>query len=70
MLQAGRLEKPYAGIVDCFKRTYADEGMVSVCVLAPESGYMETNDLIVLSRQWYVSSTVWYLGSSKTYSTF
>lgn len=29
MLKTGRLDKPYSGIVDCFKRTYADEGMVS-----------------------------------------
>lgn len=30
MLAAGRLDKPYTGIVDCFKRTYADEGMKAV----------------------------------------
>jgi solute carrier family 25 (adenine nucleotide translocator) protein 4/5/6/31 len=30
MLAAGRLNKPYTGIVDCFKRTYADEGMKAV----------------------------------------
>ena len=29
MLAAGRLERPYAGITDCFKRTYAEEGMIS-----------------------------------------
>lgn len=29
MLKTGRLDAPYKGIVDCAKRTYADEGMVS-----------------------------------------
>ncbi|KDE03493.1 ADP,ATP carrier protein [Microbotryum lychnidis-dioicae p1A1 Lamole] len=29
MLKSGRLETPYKGIVDCAKRTYADEGLVS-----------------------------------------
>lgn len=32
MLKTGRLDKPYAGIADCARRTYADEGMVS-CAL-------------------------------------
>ncbi|KAK4689484.1 hypothetical protein P7C73_g625, partial [Tremellales sp. Uapishka_1] len=30
MIKQGRLSTPYAGIGDCFKRTYADEGMVSL----------------------------------------
>lgn len=29
MLSAGRLDRPYGGITDCFKRTYADEGLRS-----------------------------------------
>lgn len=29
MLAAGRLDRPYAGIIDCFKRTYVEEGLVS-----------------------------------------
>jgi hypothetical protein len=29
MIKAGRLDRPYSGIIDCFKRTYADEGVVS-----------------------------------------
>lgn len=29
MLAAGRLDKPFTGIGDCFKRTYAEEGVVS-----------------------------------------
>jgi len=29
MIKSGRLATPYAGIVDCARRTYADEGMVS-----------------------------------------
>ena len=29
MIEAGRLDKPYKGIVDCFARTYKDEGMIS-----------------------------------------
>ena len=29
MLNAGRLDRPYAGITDCFRRTYAEEGMLS-----------------------------------------
>jgi len=29
MLAAGRLDKPYTGIVDCFGRTYREEGMKS-----------------------------------------
>lgn len=34
MLKTGRLDKPYAGIADCFKRTYADEGLVSCELLS------------------------------------
>jgi len=29
MMNAGRLDRPYSGITDCFKRTYADEGVKS-----------------------------------------
>ncbi|KIP06329.1 hypothetical protein PHLGIDRAFT_24613 [Phlebiopsis gigantea 11061_1 CR5-6] len=29
MLEAGRLQQPYKGVIDCFKRTYTDEGLVS-----------------------------------------
>lgn len=29
MLAAGRLDKPYAGIIDCFQRTYTSEGLWS-----------------------------------------
>jgi len=29
MIKSGRLATPYAGIADCARRTYADEGMVS-----------------------------------------
>jgi solute carrier family 25 (adenine nucleotide translocator) protein 4/5/6/31 len=29
MIKSGRLATPYSGIVDCARRTYADEGMVS-----------------------------------------
>lgn len=29
MLAAGRLTRPYNGIVDCFARTYTEEGLVS-----------------------------------------
>jgi solute carrier family 25 (adenine nucleotide translocator) protein 4/5/6/31 len=34
MLAAGRLDKPYTGIIDCFKRIYADEGAVAVSPLS------------------------------------
>jgi solute carrier family 25 (adenine nucleotide translocator) protein 4/5/6/31 len=30
MIKQGRLDRPYAGVVDCFKRTYADEGLASL----------------------------------------
>lgn len=30
MLRAGRLDRPYNGIADCFRRTAADEGVVSL----------------------------------------
>lgn len=30
MIRAGRLDRKYAGISDCFKRTTADEGFVSL----------------------------------------
>jgi len=30
MIKQGRLDRPYAGIGDCFKRTYADEGLASL----------------------------------------
>ncbi|KAI0697011.1 mitochondrial carrier domain-containing protein [Cytidiella melzeri] len=30
MLAAGRLDRPYKGIVDCFTRTYTEEGLVSL----------------------------------------
>ncbi|CAH6719201.1 ADP,ATP carrier protein 3 [[Candida] jaroonii] len=29
MIKAGRLAKPYGGIIDCFKRTAAEEGVIS-----------------------------------------
>jgi solute carrier family 25 (mitochondrial adenine nucleotide translocator), member 4/5/6/31 len=29
MINAGRLDRPYSGITDCFKRTYVDEGVKS-----------------------------------------
>jgi hypothetical protein len=29
MLAAGRLDKPYTGIIDCFKRVYAAEGVIA-----------------------------------------
>ncbi|KIM74914.1 hypothetical protein PILCRDRAFT_693258, partial [Piloderma croceum F 1598] len=29
MINAGRLDRPYSGIKDCFKRTYVDEGVKS-----------------------------------------
>lgn len=35
MLKTGRLDRPYSGIVDCARRTYADEGMVS-CAFLPQ----------------------------------
>jgi len=30
MIKQGRLDKPYSGIVECFQRTLADEGVVSL----------------------------------------
>lgn len=30
MIKQGRLSAPYKGVADCFRRTYADEGMVSL----------------------------------------
>ena len=30
MIKQGRLASPYKGIVDCFARTYRDEGLVSL----------------------------------------
>ena len=30
MIKQGRLDKPYGGISDCFKRTIADEGCNSL----------------------------------------
>lgn len=30
MLKSGRLDRPYSGIVDCFRRTFRDEGVVSL----------------------------------------
>lgn len=29
MLATGRLDRPYAGVIDCFRRTYQHEGMLS-----------------------------------------
>jgi hypothetical protein len=29
MIAAGRLDRPYTGIIDCFQRTYAEEGLKS-----------------------------------------
>lgn len=29
MLSAGRFDRPFTGIGDCFKRTYVEEGLVS-----------------------------------------
>lgn len=34
MLAAGRLDRPFTGIIDCFTRTYRDEGVLSCrCIL-------------------------------------
>lgn len=33
MLSAGRLDRPYTGIVDCFRRTYTEEGFVNCTFL-------------------------------------
>lgn len=30
MIKAGRLDRRYTGIIDCFKRTTADEGLLSL----------------------------------------
>jgi solute carrier family 25 (adenine nucleotide translocator) protein 4/5/6/31 len=30
MIKQGRLASPYKGVADCFRRTYADEGLVSL----------------------------------------
>ncbi|KAJ1311665.1 hypothetical protein OPQ81_010140 [Rhizoctonia solani] len=30
MIKQGRLASPYKGVIDCFRRTYADEGLVSL----------------------------------------
>jgi solute carrier family 25 (adenine nucleotide translocator) protein 4/5/6/31 len=30
MLKTGKLDRPYNGIVDCFRRTVADEGVISL----------------------------------------
>jgi solute carrier family 25 (adenine nucleotide translocator) protein 4/5/6/31 len=30
MIKQGRLSSPYKGVMDCFRRTYADEGVVSL----------------------------------------
>ena len=35
ILAAGRLDKPYGGVVDCFKRTYVEEGLVSCTCFFP-----------------------------------
>jgi solute carrier family 25 (mitochondrial adenine nucleotide translocator), member 4/5/6/31 len=29
-IKQGRLSEPYKGIADCFRRTYADEGLLSL----------------------------------------
>ncbi|KAL4245218.1 ADP/ATP translocase [Abortiporus biennis] len=29
MIAAGRLDRPYTGIIDCFRRTYVNEGLIS-----------------------------------------
>jgi solute carrier family 25 (mitochondrial adenine nucleotide translocator), member 4/5/6/31 len=29
MLATGRLDRPYKGIIDCFSRTYSEEGLIS-----------------------------------------
>lgn len=33
MIAAGRLGSPYRGVTDCFRRTYAEEGLMS-CTLS------------------------------------
>lgn len=52
MLAAERLDRPYAGIIDCFKRTYQNEGMLS-CKLPNSYIFFEhSNRLCSLARQW------------------
>jgi hypothetical protein len=33
MIAAGRLSSPYRGITDCFKKTFAEEGLASCALL-------------------------------------
>lgn len=33
MIAAGRLSSPYRGVVDCFRRTFAEEGLMSCALL-------------------------------------
>lgn len=33
MIAAGRLSSPYRGVVDCFRRTYVEEGLLSCALL-------------------------------------
>ena len=46
-LAAGRLDRPYKGIVDCFGRTYASEGLYS-CTYFTHSLHIRTNPLELL----------------------
>lgn len=33
MIAAGRLSTPYRGVTDCFRRTFAEEGLLSCALL-------------------------------------
>jgi hypothetical protein len=53
MLAAGRLDKPYGGIVDCFKRTYAGEGAIACEHRRPHAPGCNTDAPCSLPRQWW-----------------
>jgi solute carrier family 25 (adenine nucleotide translocator) protein 4/5/6/31 len=45
MIKAGRLERPYKGIIDCFGRTYREEGMPScACFLSSPIYFRRTSN--------------------------
>ena len=52
MIASGRLAQPYGGIVDCFKRTYAEEGVLACKRMAAEVYTRTLIDLALsLARQ-------------------
>lgn len=56
MLETGRLDKPYKGVIDCFGRTYTEEGLVN-CTFNQSSPSISFSNLNIHHGVWRGNGT-------------